>query len=109
MISYTKNKQTGYFDIIGPSSEMVEGRTVTVTLASGATKRVTVGKVSKPFEARFGANVGKSVCIAKIMSSGSAVSRNGGNVCAECGRSGALVRDLEDGQLKHYNCCDIAP
>ena len=29
------------------------------------------------------------------------------DVCAECGRPGALVRDLEDGQLKHRYCCDI--
>lgn len=34
---------------------------------------------------------------------------NGREVCAECGRSGELVRDLEDGLMKHYNCCDIAP
>lgn len=30
-------------------------------------------------------------------------------VCAECGRPGPLVADLEDGLLKHRNCCDIAP
>lgn len=30
-------------------------------------------------------------------------------VCAECGRGGHLVADLEDGLLKHYNCCDIPP
>lgn len=30
-------------------------------------------------------------------------------VCAECGRPGRLVADLEDGLLKHYNCCDIPP
>jgi hypothetical protein len=33
----------------------------------------------------------------------------GGAVCAECGKSGPLVRDLEDGQMKHERCCDIAP
>ena len=108
MVTYTKNKQTGNFDIIGLASELSEGKTVTVTLASGATKRVIVGKMSKAFEAKFGANVGQSVCIAKVSSNGSA-SRGGGNVCADCGRSGALVRDLEDGLMKHYNCCDIAP
>lgn len=27
--------------------------------------------------------------------------------CAECGRGGHLVRDEEDGLLKHYNCCDM--
>lgn len=34
---------------------------------------------------------------------------NGEPVCAECGRSGELVRDLEDGCLKHRRCCDIEP
>lgn len=31
----------------------------------------------------------------------------GGPVCAECGRSGELVCDLEDGLMKHYGCCDM--
>jgi hypothetical protein len=30
-------------------------------------------------------------------------------VCAECGKSGELVADLEDGQLEHRRCCDIEP
>lgn len=30
-------------------------------------------------------------------------------VCCECGKPGRLVRDLEDGMPKHYNCCDIPP
>lgn len=33
----------------------------------------------------------------------------GGEVCGECGKSGQLVRDLEDGILKHRHCCDIEP
>lgn len=33
----------------------------------------------------------------------------GEEVCAECGKSGGLVSDLEDGQMKHRHCCDIAP
>ena len=32
-----------------------------------------------------------------------------GHRCAECGRKGHLVRDLEDGLWKHLNCCDIPP
>lgn len=31
------------------------------------------------------------------------------NVCAECGKPGALFPDPEDGMYKHYNCCDIPP
>ena len=33
----------------------------------------------------------------------------GGAVCAECGKSGELVQDLEDGMMKHRHCCDIEP
>lgn len=33
----------------------------------------------------------------------------GDMVCAECGKSGELVRDLEDGAMKHRRCCDIEP
>lgn len=29
--------------------------------------------------------------------------------CAVCKQPGHLVRDLEDGELKHYRCCDIPP
>lgn len=32
---------------------------------------------------------------------------SGGEVCAECGKSGVLVQDLEDGMMKHRHCCDI--
>lgn len=30
-------------------------------------------------------------------------------VCGECGKSGELVDDLEDGVPKHPRCCDIPP
>lgn len=33
----------------------------------------------------------------------------GGAVCQECGKPGSLVRDEEDGMLKHYGCCDMPP
>lgn len=29
--------------------------------------------------------------------------------CAECGKGGRLVRDMEDGMYKHYKCCDMPP
>jgi hypothetical protein len=32
-----------------------------------------------------------------------------GPKCAECGRPGELVADLEDGILKHSWCCDMPP
>jgi len=34
---------------------------------------------------------------------------DGGAVCADCGKSGDLVTDLEDGLQKHRHCCDIEP
>lgn len=33
----------------------------------------------------------------------------GSRACAECGRGGALVQDMEDGLMKHYGCCDMPP
>ena len=33
----------------------------------------------------------------------------GGAVCVECGKSGELVIDLEDGAPKHPWCCDMPP
>ncbi len=42
-------------------------------------------------------------------SSSNGSSRSQGRACAECGKSGALVADLEDGLFKHYRCCDIPP
>lgn len=41
------------------------------------------------------------------VSSGSGSGRT--QACAECGRPGHLVADLEDGLLKHRECCDIEP
>lgn len=70
MVTYTKNKQTGRFDLIGLQSELREGAVVTVSLASGKTKKVTVGRVSKPFLAKFGNNQGKQCVIATVASSG---------------------------------------
>jgi hypothetical protein len=35
--------------------------------------------------------------------------KTGGAVCAECGKSGDLVEDMEDGLMKHRGCCDMPP
>ena len=35
--------------------------------------------------------------------------RGGRAVCADCGRPGYLVQDLEDGLMKHRRCCDMEP
>lgn len=36
-----------------------------------------------------------------------AAKQRGDAVCAECGRTGELVYDHEDGLMKHRRCCDI--
>lgn len=40
---------------------------------------------------------------------GGSGSGSGRRVCADCGRSGKLVQDMEDGLYKHYRCCDMPP
>jgi len=42
-------------------------------------------------------------------SSTNRASGRGRATCAECGRPGELVSDLEDGMMKHRRCCDIEP
>jgi hypothetical protein len=80
MITYTMNKQTGAFDIIGPVESLREGATVVVTKKDGRTATVVVGPVSKPFIAKFGPCTGKQVAIAKVGFS------NGGNASGGRGR-----------------------
>ena len=58
MITWTKNKQTGNFDVFGPADELKVG-TVTVTSKSGDTQQVEVTRVSKVMVGKFGDNVGK--------------------------------------------------
>ncbi len=35
--------------------------------------------------------------------------KSGAERCCECGKTGDLVRDLEDGMMKHRHCCDMEP
>lgn len=44
-----------------------------------------------------------------VTEGGGADRQASGPTCCECGRPGRLVRDLEDGGMKHYRCCDIPP
>lgn len=72
------------------------GDRVQVLKKSGETSTETVEKV---FE--LGGNVSCRVCSIKK------TEKTQRRVCAECGCGGPLVEDLEDGLMKHYNCCDI--
>ena len=79
--------------------EVKKGDKVTVTKKNGGTKTETIAAVL------FTTNEGVRICaIDQNQSSGS-----GRQVCAECGKGGQLVEDLEDGLMKHYRCCDIPP
>lgn len=101
MITFTKNKQTGKYDIIGPAGELREGAVVTVSCRSGKTKQVTVGRVSRPFVAKFGPLAGQKVAIAKVarrtaqtrLPDGYYKARNGevmASGCGECRRLGRM-------------------
>jgi|GEM_PF-5920650 len=70
MFTFTKNKKTGNFDVIGPANQMREGATVTVTKRSGETKTVTLGRVGRSFRAKFGPLQGQQAAIAKIAHNG---------------------------------------
>lgn len=82
-----------------------------------ATAEVTVTKTYQPRQVwdgrRYsGRTVEKHQTLGGIAAFIAREQRNraaGGDVCAECGKSGELVRDLEDGMLKHRHCCDMEP
>ena len=92
--TFTKNKQTGNYDIIGLAGQFKSGDQVTVTKANGSTKTVTVDRVSKPFVAKFGTNEGKQCVIATIQSTRGSDSQSSGdsgwrgNGCSACSAIG---------------------
>jgi len=65
MASFTKNKRTGSYDVIGLSSEVKVGEVV-VTKRDGTKKTVYVSEVSKPFTGKYGENQGKPCVIGRI-------------------------------------------
>lgn len=93
----------GTWGICGP--DLKEGHKVVVRKKGGDTKEEYVGRVLWRGE--------DGVCIATVKTAAPFPRRKdknaGGAVCAECGRGGALVQDLEDGLMKHRGCCDIEP
>ena len=98
-----KKLVNGDWGLRGPAGEVTPGARVQVLKRDGSTKTVTVGRVLDGPD-------GDGVAVTSI-----APSRTSGTVgrgsrrCDECGRPGYLVRDLEDGGLKHRRCCDIEP
>ena len=66
MAAFTKNKQTGNYDVIGTPEEISEGEWTEVTKADGCRKSVPIGRVSKPFTAKFGTLKGQQAVIGTI-------------------------------------------
>ncbi len=99
--TYTKLK-SGDWGIRVEGSKPSEGSTITVTKKSGESKTETIAKV-------IWSGNGVHLCAIKSTKSSYTPTAGGSNrnVCAECGRGGRLVEDLEDGIMKHYGCCDI--
>ena len=93
--TYAKLK-SGNWGVRIPNEDAKEGQTVTVTKKDGTTKQETIAKVV--FR-------GNGICLCAIAPKDD----SGGERCAECGKRGPLVADLEDGLMKHYGCCDIPP
>jgi hypothetical protein len=98
-ISYTKLRDGGW-GLRVSGQTVTPGQVVTVTKKDGSTKQEVADKV-------IWSGDGLQICSIKL--SASPKPSGGRNICAECGRPGRLVCDLEDGLLKHYNCCDIPP
>ena len=102
--TYTKLKSGAWG--IRVEGTVRDGAVVPVRKKSGEVKNETVVKV-------LWTGNGISLCAISQMIAAASSSRSsrkyGGNVCAECGRGGPLVSDLEDGLMKHRRCCDIEP
>lgn len=100
MNSYTKLKDGTWG--VKVRGSVAAGDKVTVQTKAGATKEETVAKV-------IWTGQGVSICSVARQTAGGEPKRGGRDVCCECGRPGKLVSDLEDGLMKHVNCCDIPP
>jgi hypothetical protein len=66
MTTFTKNKKTGKFDVLGFPTDVQAGRNVTVTKRDGTTTTVSVERVTKPFVAKWGELAGREVVIGTV-------------------------------------------
>lgn len=98
MITYRKT-QRGDWVAFGPQRELKVGP-VTVTKKDGTTKQEVVTGLGQPFDVKG---------VPHVYGYLKPKAGQGGAVCAECGKGGRLVADMEDGQMKHYSCCDMPP
>lgn len=70
---------------------------------------VKVTKTYAPREYRGQAQHTTLGSVARFVKKEKGARDRGDPVCADCGKSGELVRDLEDWLMKHRHCCDIEP
>jgi hypothetical protein len=98
-VTYKKLK-SGAWGVLVEYEVVRPGQRVHVRTKAGGEKAETIDRV-------LWSEDGKAIC--SIVRNDRQGGSRGGGVCAECGKGGALVADLEDGLLKHYRCCDIPP
>lgn len=97
--TYTKLKNGDWgVRFVGPKPK--EGSQITVKKKDGSEKRETVEKV-------LWSDDSGQTHLLSVHAKG--YKERGSYVCADCGKPGKLVQDLEDGLMKHYRCCDIPP
>ena len=97
MNTWTKDKRTGDFAVIGLAEDLQAGRTVEVHKKDGTSSNVQLVKVGKSFTAKFGKHEGEQVAIATV-----APRRFGGS---NGGSSGATKRCWECGCAFTYAEC----
>lgn len=89
-IRFTKNRQSGEFDIIGLFTEMPKkGQLAVVEKRDGSTSEVRVGDWGNAFVSQFGEHSGEQVVIAKVQKeeqSPQPGSGAPGTVCRSCGQ-----------------------
>lgn len=78
------------------------GQTVTVKKKDGSTSSETITHI-------LWSSPDGTTHLCKIGEKEPSERKSNRYVCAECGKGGTLVQDLEDGLMKHYQCCDIPP
>ena len=68
-ITFMLNKQTQYYDVIGPADELKIGPVV-ATRKSGVQSNVVVVKLSSTFVGKYGDNTGKTCVIGTLAPEG---------------------------------------
>jgi hypothetical protein len=103
MSTFSKNKKTGNYDVIGLASEIKPHTHVTVRLKNGSTKDVYIYAVSKPFVSKFGELAGRSVRFGYTTSTETA-----SKSCDECGGARAQHSRTDSSGISGRVCASCA-